>query len=140
MRFEGAVARDGEAIGDDRPLSAAKTYDAYVSEVRARITRYPVKPNTKASGTVIVAVKINANGTLVSNRIVESPGHKLLEHAALATVARAAPFPPISAELGVSTVSFRLPFRFTAGVAQAGGREAPGLPPSPWLTPWEPPH
>ena len=83
-------------------------------QVRRRLAgaqRYPRGANG-ASGDVVVSFTISAGGALSGLRIMASSGNPLLDQAALDTVARAAPFPPIPAGAGLSSKDVAIPLGF----------------------------
>ena len=63
----------------------------------------------KAQRDVHIAFVVNASGGPGGIRIVQSSGSAALDQAALDTVARAAPFPPIPPEAKRSSWRFTLP-------------------------------
>lgn len=91
----------------------ATAHRAYLGKLRTHLEGSKVNPRSKRTGTAIVRLTVKSNGELVSHKIVESSGSKVLDNAALASIARAAPFPSIPSEVGQETVSVSVPFRFT---------------------------
>jgi TonB family protein len=59
-------------------------------------------------------LKINSNGQLLSFWIVKSSGYKELDNGALASIAKAARFPPIPADVGRDSIEVNIPFDYTA--------------------------
>ncbi|MEM7191536.1 MAG: TonB family protein [Pseudomonadota bacterium] len=87
-------------------------HKAYLGKLRMHLEGSKVNPRTKRVGTTIVRLTVKSNGELVSNVIVKSSGSKALDNAALASIAKAAPFPSIPSEVGQDTISVAVPFRF----------------------------
>lgn len=56
---------------------------------------------------------VGANGEITSRRISKSSGSKALNEAAMASIERAAPFPPIPTDLNRSELVVSVPFKFT---------------------------
>jgi protein TonB len=56
---------------------------------------------------VVVKFSIGRDGALLRSALKSSSGHALLDEAALATLARAAPFPPIPDFIGRETLTSR---------------------------------
>lgn len=87
------------------------------SEVLARLQRakrYPRGAEQRGEqGVATVAFTLNRNGGVVSRRIVRSSGNAELDQEALATVQRAAPFPPFPASMTQASVQLSVPIRFS---------------------------
>src|SRR5262249_17535654 len=67
---------------------------SWESQVAAQIRRSASYPSgSRDSGTVRVGVTIDRNGRLVSRHLAGSSGSSVLDSAAMAIVARAAPYP-----------------------------------------------
>jgi protein TonB len=75
-----------------------------------RALRFP--KGTRKSGEVRVQFKVAQNGRASSIRVVRSSGDKRLDAAAIATVKRAAPFPPIPPKAGRRSWTFTVPLAF----------------------------
>ena len=95
-----------EGDEDDEPYDL-ETAEAYsVTKPAGK----KVRPKSRQSGTVIVRFTIDARGQVLSSEIAKSSGSKVLDAAALASIAKASPFPPMpegwSGEPFVITVPF----------------------------------
>lgn len=87
---------------------------AYRGRLFSHISKKKVNPRSRFSGTVIVRFTVSPQGELVSREIETSSGSKVLDDAALATIDRAVPFPPMPSEAqsdGPMVVS--VPFKFS---------------------------
>lgn len=83
---------------------------SWESEVAARIRSAASYPSgSRDSGTARVSVTIDRNGRLVSRRLAGSSGSSALDSAALAIVARAAPYPRFPAGMTVAQASLIVP-------------------------------
>ncbi len=83
---------------------------SWESEVAARIRSAASYPSgSRDSGTARVSVTIDRNGRLVSRRLAGSSGSSALDGAALAIVARAAPYPRFPPGMTVAQVSLTVP-------------------------------
>lgn len=60
-----------------------------------------------------MAFTVDASGEISSRRLSKSSGSKVLDEAAIASIERASPFPPIPTELGRSQLEVSVPFKFT---------------------------
>lgn len=86
-------------------------YPGLVQAALRRALRYP--PNAGvARGTAVVRFFVAADGSVSSISLVSRTGSSVLDAAAVDTVRRAAPFPPIPASAGRSSWSFTLPLQF----------------------------
>jgi protein TonB len=76
-----------------------------------RALRFPEGAG-RATGEAHVRFLVHADGSVSDIQIVRSAGSPVLDEAAVATVPRAAPFPPIPASAGRSSWSFTVPLQF----------------------------
>lgn len=102
-----AALSDGEATAASRAgsVAARRSLDAaYLARWRARVEQvgnslYGELTRSRGDGDVRLLVTVDARGNLEDARIIRSSGNTALDLAALATVRRAAPFPPFPKEL-----------------------------------------
>ena len=112
-----ALSREVAALSDGRRSSASRagavaarqSLDAaYLARWRARVEQvgnslYGGLTRSRGDGDVRLLVTVNAAGALEDARVIRSSGNTALDLAALATVRRAAPFPPFPRELAEQT-------------------------------------
>ncbi|MBK8991593.1 MAG: energy transducer TonB [Gammaproteobacteria bacterium] len=95
----------------------ARNIRGYFGQISAWIDAnkdYPTEvKKKKQQGTVVVRFTIGRDGQLLASTIKQSSGHVLLDQAALETLARAAPFPPIPEFVGRETLSIAVPIDYT---------------------------
>jgi len=98
-----------------RSLEARRSSIAslYQGEVFTALGRHKVNPRSNKTGRVIVMLTIAPSGKLLSHEVVQSSGSDILDRAAVASLEKAAPFPPIPRDLGVSPLTLRVPFEYT---------------------------
>lgn len=86
----------------------------YPGEIIARLRRALRYPSAArgASGQAVVTFTVSASGAVTSIGLVSSSGNASLDQAAIDTVRRAAPFPPIPAAANRSSWPFTLPLAF----------------------------
>ena len=122
-----ADARKGEADGDkggsqavagrsgtsrEAGNAAVSNYPGKVVSKLRRSLRYPsAARRDRLRGEVHVAFTVTGGGGVSGARVVRSSGSSVLDQAALETVRRAAPFPPIPD--GRANWSFTVPLAFT---------------------------
>nr|WP_284701402.1 energy transducer TonB [Rhodoplanes tepidamans] len=94
-RVSGRAATD--ALVDDPGLgAAASSYQASLETHIGRFRRYPDSARRqRLQGTVQVRFEVDRDGTVLDVRVVSSSGHAALDSAAMDTIRRAAPLPPI---------------------------------------------
>ncbi len=84
-----------------------------INNIRA-VQSYPKKALIKGiQGEVTVLVKIDKNGELLENKIIQRSGSRLLDRAVLKMVRKAEPFPQIPNELKMNEFEFEVPLSFT---------------------------
>ena len=108
----GKTARQGQKRHerDRRGNAAVSNYPGKVMAKLRRAARgIPRGARLRAQRDVQVGFVVNASGGVGGVRIVQSSGSPDLDRAALDTVRRAAPFPPIPGDAGRSSWRFTLP-------------------------------
>ncbi|MDX2257421.1 MAG: TonB family protein [Hyphomicrobiaceae bacterium] len=105
---EEMVEAGGRQEGGD-----ATARNAYFGSLRKHISRFRPRPKTRLTGTAVVRFTLNADGTLASRSIETSSGSPRLDEEALASIERAAPFPPFPSGMMQSQMELTQPFRFS---------------------------
>ncbi|MGH6736718.1 MAG: TonB family protein [Methyloceanibacter sp.] len=108
-----SIAARLESAAEEKKGGDTTAHHAYLGKLRTHLERSKVNPRTNLVGTAMVRLVVNTSGELISRRIVKSSGSKILDDAAMASIERAAPFPPIPNELNRETFEVSVPFRFT---------------------------
>ena len=94
--------------------AAVSNYPGKVVSKLRRSLRYPSQARReRLRGEVHVAFTVSAGGGVSSIRIVRGSGSPVLDQAAIETVQRAAPFPPIPQGAGRNNWPFTVPLAFT---------------------------
>lgn len=83
----------------------------YPSQVQAKMRR-ALRSGNGPAGEVVVRFTVLANGQVADTAILQSSGNAALDQAALATVKRASPFPPIPTQANRSNWTFDIPLAF----------------------------
>jgi len=86
-------------------------WQSQVQRKLARSLRYPRAANGER-GEVVVRFTVAAQGNASGVSIVRSSGNVVLDQAAIETVGRASPFPPIPADAGFASKTFDFPLGF----------------------------
>lgn len=102
-----------ESSGEEKRGGDATAHRAYLGKLRTHLEHSKVNPRTTLTGTAVVRLTVKSDGELVAHRIVKSSGSKVLDNAALACIAKAAPFPAIPSDVGRETVAVSVPFKFS---------------------------
>jgi len=115
---ENGRANAASATGNSRSAragnAAVSNYPGQVVSKLRRSLRYPREARSqRLRGEVQVAFTVSGGGGVGGVRIARSSGSPVLDRAALETVQRAAPFPPIPADAGRSSWTFTVPLAFT---------------------------
>ena len=107
-----AVAAAGGAVQQASVGSGGEAEIArYPSEVLRKLRRV-LRSSNGQSGEVVVRFTVLANGSVAGISIGRSSGNAAVDQAGVATVNRAAPFPPIPAAAGRSDWTFDVPLEF----------------------------
>ncbi|MGA9081797.1 MAG: energy transducer TonB, partial [Pseudolabrys sp.] len=78
-----------------------------------RHKNYPAPAQVRhETGVTTVAFTIDREGKVVASRVIRSSGFASLDQETIATVQRAAPFPPPPANLPGQTFDFTVPIQF----------------------------
>jgi protein TonB len=103
-------AGQGGSNGGDGTADTA-SWERQVSRRLAGALRYPRAANGER-GEVVVRFTVAAQGSASGLQVVRSSGNAVLDQAALETVSRAAPFPPIPSGAGFASKTFDFPLGF----------------------------
>lgn len=101
------------AAGAKQEGGRATALSAYRGKLYSRISRRKVTPRTRRVGTVVVQFTVGPSGELISSEVTKSSGNQRLDDAAIASINRAAPFPPMPSEANDSPLVVSVPFKFS---------------------------
>jgi len=87
-------------------------HSIYLGQLRKLLEKSKINPRSPATGTVVVEFKISPTGALLSREVTKSSGSKLLDDAAMASLERAAPFPPMPKSVSQGPLDVQVPFKF----------------------------
>ncbi len=97
--------------------ASAAEVSSWHSRIMAQIERHKAYPETARlrdeKGAVQIAFSLDRQGRVIANRIARASGYAELDQAALATIARAQPFPPPPAGMPGASFNFTVPIRFS---------------------------
>ena len=101
------------ATGAKQEGGRATAISAYRGRLYSHISRKKVSPRSQRVGTVIVRFTVGRQGELISSEVTKSSGHQILDDAAIASITRAAPFPPMPSEANDGPLVVSIPFKFS---------------------------
>lgn len=104
----------------DETEIASEVLEKILNEFYAKVGRqisyakiYPEFARERGyQGKTLVAFRINRDGKILSLSVNRSSGHEILDEAALESVKKAGPYPPIPGELKQSVLSFVIPISY----------------------------
>lgn len=98
--------------GEEKSGGDATAAGLYLGRVSEQVQRAKVNPRSRMTGTAVLKFTVGIDGRLLSKEVAQSSGHPVLDDAAITTLDRAAPFPPIPPEVSKTPMTFQQPFRF----------------------------
>jgi periplasmic protein TonB len=107
------------AVEEKKAAGAAKTggnsndHSLYLGKLRTHLEKKKVNPRSRQVGTVVVKFSVGASGELLTREVARSSGSKVLDEAALSSVEKAAPFPPMPDAITTGPLVVSVPFKFT---------------------------
>ncbi len=102
-----------EQSGDpEQNVGNASLRLAYLSEVQKTLERNTFNPDAQLSGTGLIDFTIAPSGQVLMREVKKSSGLKVLDDAAVATVDRAAPFPPMPRGVASGPLTLQVPVEF----------------------------
>lgn len=106
------VAAEQQNVGSKLSGGEITARRAYMGEIAKKLQRNKVNPRSTQSGTVLLRFTVDPKGEILSRTVIQSSGSKLLDEAALASLERAAPFPPVPGGEAGGPLELQVPFRF----------------------------
>ncbi len=87
---------------DIQGRGTGKDIDFYYSIISRKIWQQWIYPNSQASGLeVIISIKIDKHGKVVSQELEKPSGNELLDRSAIRAIAKASPLPPPPEEMEI---------------------------------------
>ena len=84
----------------------------YNSRVYQALIKNAIRPKATQKGRVVVELTLAPSGELLDHHVVESSGSPALDKTAMTSLERAAPFPPVPAEVSKQSHTMRVPFEY----------------------------
>lgn len=105
------MVQAGQELKGGRDITAL---NAYRGKLYNRLAKKRVNPRSRKTGIAKVRFTVDpVTGELLTSEVIESSGSKKLDLAALKTIKRAAPFPPVPDTLGTEPLEFTVPFKYS---------------------------
>jgi periplasmic protein TonB len=108
-----AVVQEQQSSGQARLGGDTTAQSAYLGAVRSHLERAKINPRSGVSGTAVVHFVVEADGEVLSREIRVSSGHRVLDDAAVASIDKASPFPPMPKGLDRDRIDVTVPFKFS---------------------------
>jgi protein TonB len=106
------VAAEQQNIGSKLTGGEITARRAYMGEIAKKLQKNKINPRSKETGTVLLRFTVDPKGEILTRTVIQSSGSKLLDDAALASLERAAPFPPVPGGDAGGPLELQVPFRF----------------------------
>ncbi len=107
------AVEEQRASGNQKTGGDTTAASAYRGKLYQHLQTKKVNPRSREVGTVIVRFTVGPTGEVLSREIAESSGSKMLDEAAVASIDRAAPFPPMPDEVASGPMVVSVPFKFS---------------------------
>lgn len=110
---EPVAVQERQSSGEAQFGGSTADKRAYLGKLQSQLEGKKVQPHSPLKGTVVVRFTLDPSGAIVSREVAESSGSKVLDDAALASIDRAAPFPPMPESISDATMVVSVPFKFS---------------------------
>lgn len=101
-----------QSSGEEKTGGNADVVGMYLGRVNDRVQQSKVHPRSPRTGTVTLKFTVGPDGALLSRQVATPSGVRALDEAAVAAIDRAAPFPPIPADVSTAPMTFTQTFKF----------------------------
>jgi protein TonB len=112
-QLEELAVREEESSGAALSGGDTTARSAYLGQLRSQLDKKKVNPRSREKGTVVVRFTVDAAGQVLSREVAASSGSKLLDEAAVASIDRASPFPPMPDGVAKNPLVVSVPFKFS---------------------------
>jgi len=110
------------STAQDEARASTRAYEARLSQLLAAynhkvhqaLMRNASRPKNREKGRVMLELTIAPNGELLAQRVVKSSGARDLDETAMASLKRAAPFPPMPSDIAKGPRTLLVPFDYSA--------------------------
>lgn len=102
-----------QSSGEEKRADKSTEKSQYLGKLRYHLEAKKVNPRSQLSGQVVIQFEVDSTGAVISRLVTSSSGSKVLDDAAIASIDRATPFPPMPEVLSGETIVVSVPFRFS---------------------------
>lgn len=107
------AVKEERASGAKQEGANTTAASAYRGQIYQHLEKKKVNPRSRETGTVVVRFTVDALGQVISREVTASSGSKMLDEAAMASIDRAAPFPPMPGDIADAPMVVSVPFKFS---------------------------
>jgi protein TonB len=107
------AVEEKKASGTKQTGGDTTAASAYRGKLYQHLEKKKVNPRSREAGTVVVRFTVDSSGQVVSREVTASSGSKMLDDAAVASIDKAAPFPPMPGEIASAPMVVSVPFKFS---------------------------
>lgn len=86
----------------------------YLGNLSKTLEKNKIFPKSRQTGTVVVRFTVSPAGELLSREVAASSGSPMLDEAAVRSLEKSAPFPPMPAGASTSPLVVSVPFKYIA--------------------------
>lgn len=86
----------------------------YLGNLSRTLEKNKIFPKSRATGTVVVRFTVSPAGELLSREVAASSGSPMLDEAAVRSLEKSAPFPPMPAGASTGPLVVSVPFKYIA--------------------------
>jgi len=107
-----AAQEEQHAMSRDLEARRSQLLSLYNGKIYRALMEHALQPKMLQRGRVIVELTLAPSGALLAHRVLQSSGSDVLDRTAMASLERAAPFPPAPEELIKGTYTVSIPFEY----------------------------
>jgi protein TonB len=109
---EASLALDEQRAASASSAQRLRMLNEYEIALHTAIERAKIRPHVSNRATAVVAMTISPEGTLLQRSLAASSGIPEIDSAALQSIERAAPFPPMPPEISRVPLRLTVPFEY----------------------------
>lgn len=110
---EQVAVKEQVAAGAAQSGGNTTAHSKYLGTLRGHLEKKKINPRSRLTGTVVIKFTVDQQGELLSREVTSSSGSKTLDEAAISSIEKASPFPPMPTGVSSGPLVVSVPFRFT---------------------------
>jgi periplasmic protein TonB len=107
-----AALEEQHAMSRELEARRSQLLSLYNGKIYKALMEHAIRPRRVQQGRVLLELTLAPSGALLSHRVLQSSGSDLLDRTAMASLERAAPFPPAPPELSTGPYTLSIPFEY----------------------------